>query len=153
MKKLLVIGAPLVALSLVGGLILATSQAEGLERGCRQATVALRVIATDIGVGKTEIGIFGASRFSEGSFLADTRAYVRTVEDFPRMAREYWLAGLLGTTPQDMDFWISATSAARAYLAQLENAGLTGDYSNARNFGTEIEAVARDAESRDVCDF
>jgi hypothetical protein len=55
--------------------------------------------------------------------------------------------------PQDMDFWISATSAIRAYLAQLENAGLTGDYSNARNFGSEIEAVARDTESRDVCAF
>jgi hypothetical protein len=153
MKKLFLIGAPLVAVSFVGGLILHSSQTEALERGCLLADNVIQVIDNRIGVAKAELIFLGRTSFSEGKFLVEARGQVRTLEDFPRLVEESWLVRLTGTMPQDMDFWISATSAARAYLVQLENAGLTGDYSNARNFGTEIQAVAIDAESRDVCAF
>jgi hypothetical protein len=145
MKKLLLIGAPLVAIALVGGFFAGSFQAEELKKNCYNAGFSLGGLEVDISAGQLEARTYGGGgRFADGSVLVSAREQVGSIEVFSRLEREMWLAKLVGRQPKDVNSWISATAAARNYLTQLENASLNGDYSNAKNFGAELLAISRE---------
>jgi hypothetical protein len=145
MKKLLIIGLPLVAISTLGAIAGGHAQALELSTDCAYATIGVNALELDIQVGNYQALYGGANRFAEGEFLTSTRNNVANIEIFPRKAQDLWLAKLVGRQPQGMEPWTATASAANAFLQQIESASITGDYSGAGSFGAELLSLAPEA--------